>query len=97
MFTVQELATAAELGQSMPIILWNNDGLGQIRDDMRRAGIPAIGVDTRNPDFMLLAEAFGCEGVRPGSLGALEAAVARALTTRRPTLIEVRQDADWLG
>jgi 5-guanidino-2-oxopentanoate decarboxylase len=96
MFTVQELATAVELEQSMPIVIWNNDGLGQIRDDMKRLGIPAIGVDSLNPDFMRLAEAFGCQGLRPDSPEAFEAAVTRAFTTPVPTLIEVHQDADWL-
>jgi thiamine pyrophosphate-dependent acetolactate synthase large subunit-like protein len=97
LFTVQELATAVELEQPIPIILWNNDGFGQIRDDMKRTGIPAIGVDLLNPDFKLLAEAFGCEGLRPDSLKELDGAVSHALTVSRPTLIEVREDADWLS
>jgi thiamine pyrophosphate-dependent acetolactate synthase large subunit-like protein len=34
MFTLPELAVAVELGLRLPILLWNNDALGQIRDDM---------------------------------------------------------------
>ena len=96
MFTVQELAAAFELRQSLPIILWNNDGLGQIRDDMKALDIPPTGVDSLNPDFVLLAKAFGCEGLRPDSLEAVEAALAQALDSPLPTLIEVHQDAEWL-
>ena len=96
MFTVGELAAAAELRQSLPIIIWNNDGYAQIRDGMTRRGIPPVGVNSQNPDFQLLARAFGCEGVRPGSLDDVTASVERALRTPRPTLIEVHQGAEWL-
>ena len=96
MFTVGELAAAAELRQSLPIIIWNNDGYAQIRDGMTRRGIPPVGVDSLNPDFQLLARAFGCEGIRPGSLDEVSACVESALTTPRPTVIEVHQGATWL-
>ena len=96
MFTLQELAVAAELGQALPILLWNNDALGQIRDDMDARDIPRIGVEPRNPDFMMLARSFGCEAVRPDSLDAVADAMTRALKAPCPTLIEVKQDAGWL-
>ncbi len=97
MFTLQELATAVEQRLSLPIVLWNNDGLRQIRDDMDAREIPRIGVEQLNPDFAALARSFGCAAARPDSLEAFKAAVVQALETPGPTLIEVRQDADWLG
>ena len=97
LFTVQELATAAELGLPLVIILWNNDGLGQIRDDMISKGIPEVGVNPRNPDYQQLARAFGCHAVRPDSLDGFAQAVAKALAAEVPTLIEVRQDAAYLA
>jgi thiamine pyrophosphate-dependent acetolactate synthase large subunit-like protein len=97
MFTVQELATAVELELSLPIIVWNNDGLGQIRDDMKIRDIPPIGVNSRNPDFVALARAFGCRGLRPDSPDMFEAAVAEALQAQVPTLIEVHEGAEWLS
>jgi thiamine pyrophosphate-dependent acetolactate synthase large subunit-like protein len=96
LFTVQELATAVELGLPLVIVLWNNDGLGQIRDDMISKGIPEVGVNPRNPDYLQLARAFGCHGVRPDSLDGIADAVAKALGADVPTLIEVRQDAAYL-
>src|SRR5882724_8207420 len=39
-FTVTELMTAVEAGLSLPIVVWNNSALGQIRDDMIAAQIP---------------------------------------------------------
>jgi len=96
LFTVQELATAAELGLPLVIVLWNNDGLGQIRDDMISKGIPEVGVNPRNPDYQQLARAFGCHAVRPDSLDGFADAVAKAASGDVPTLIEVRQDAAYL-
>ena len=90
LFTVQELATAVEENLSLPILVWNNDALGQIRDDMIAQGIAELGVMPRNPDFIALARAFGCRTAavrRPAELGP---AVAAALAAPGPTLIEIR-------
>jgi thiamine pyrophosphate-dependent acetolactate synthase large subunit-like protein len=97
LFTIQELATAAELRLPLVIVLWNNDGLGQIRDDMIAKGIPEVGVNPRNPDYQALARAFGCHAVRPDSLDAFAGAIGQALSADVPTLIEVRQDAPYLS
>ena len=43
----------------MVILMWNNDALGQIRDDMVSKGIQPNAVTLRNPDFQLLAKAYG--------------------------------------
>ena len=96
LFTASELGTGVELGLPIPIILWNNDGLGQIRDDMIELGIPQIGVNPKNPDYLKLAESFGCHATSPDSLESLEAAISAAFTADAPTLIEVRQDAPYL-
>jgi 5-guanidino-2-oxopentanoate decarboxylase len=88
-FTLQELGTAVEAGVCLPIVVWNNAALGQIRDDMIASGIAPIGVVARNPDFVALAEAWGARGCRVGSETALSAAVETALRYDGPTLIEV--------
>ena len=89
---------AARTTPSLPIaiVLWNNDGLGQIRDDMIARGLPEIGVSPRNPDYLKLAEAFGCRATRPVSLEAFQRALTDAFAADGPTLIEVRQDAPFL-
>jgi thiamine pyrophosphate-dependent acetolactate synthase large subunit-like protein len=58
--------------------------------------MPEVGVNPRNPDYQLLARAFGCHAVRPDSLEAFADAVSKAVGADRPTLIEVRQDAGYL-
>ncbi len=87
-FTSQELATAVELGLSLPIVLWNNHALGQIRDDMRHAGIALTGVIARNPDFQALARAYGAHALRSRGPEQLTAAIREAFERPTPTLLE---------
>jgi len=97
LFTVQELATAVELELPLPIVLWNNDGLGAIRAGMDDQDIPQIAVNPRNPDFIMLAKSFGCHTAQPNSLEVFQQVLKTAFTADAPTLIEVRQDAPYLG
>ena len=87
-FTLQELMTAVELDLTLPVVVWNNGALGQIRDDMRAAGIAPIGVVARNPDFVALAGACGAAGVRVHDAAALAEALRAALARPGPTLLE---------
>lgn len=88
-FTIMELMTAVEAGLSLPIVVWNNSALGQIRDDMVAAGIPQLGVIGQNPDFLALALACGAQGRRVHDPPALTDAIRTALIHAGPTLIEV--------
>ncbi len=96
LFTVQELATAAEHELPVIVLLWNNDALGQIRDDMQAKNIPPIGVKGRNPDFMALADAFGCDAIQPNSAEGLSKAIKDAMQASAPTIINIREDAEFL-
>ncbi|MFI4878856.1 MAG: 5-guanidino-2-oxopentanoate decarboxylase [Steroidobacterales bacterium] len=87
-FTLQELATAVELDLSVALVVWNNGALGQIRDDMRAAGIAPIGVVARNPDFVALAGAYDAGSARVHSAAALTDELRAALNRPGPTLIE---------
>ena len=96
MFTMPELVTAAELGLPLPIIIWENGGLKQIQDDMDIRGIARVGVEGINPDFVALARACHCHGVKPDSMAAFESAFAEALGADRPTIIVVQEGEEWL-
>ncbi len=91
-FTMPELMVAVELELPVIIILWNNDALGQIRDDMVDKGIGEVGVSQRNPDFRLLAQAYGVAYRQPHGGEELAGCIKQALTTSGPSLIEVRHD-----
>jgi acetolactate synthase-1/2/3 large subunit/5-guanidino-2-oxopentanoate decarboxylase len=90
-YTMQELPLAVELGLNIKILLWNNDALEQIRDDMVAAGISPTAVVQRNPDFSLLAQACGWEYGRVDSLEKLENSLARAFTHQGPYLLQVNE------
>jgi len=96
MFTVNELATAAEERLALPIVVWNNDALKAIADGMDERHIPRIGVEPKSPDFLRLAESLGCRATRAESAELLASSVREALAADRPTLIEVREDSAWL-
>jgi 5-guanidino-2-oxopentanoate decarboxylase len=93
-FTLQELMTAVELQLPLPVVVWNNGALAQIRDDMLAAGIEAVGVTGRNPDFPAFASACGARGLRVRGPDALTQGVRAALEARGPTLLEAR-DTDF--
>jgi len=96
-FTLQELGTAVENRLPLAILLWDNDSLAQIRDGMKARGIPTIGVNQFNPDFVALARAYGCHTAEPESLADLEASLTEAFAGDRPTLIRLREDSAFLG
>jgi 5-guanidino-2-oxopentanoate decarboxylase len=89
LFTVAELTTAAQLGIPLPVVVPNNGGYGEIRAQMRDAGIDPIGVDLRVPDLPRLGEAFGGAGLRVDDPSALGRALRDALERPGPTVIEV--------
>ncbi len=90
LFTLQELATARDLGLGLPIIVWNNDGYGEISDSMLRVGIEPIGTAASPHDLVAIARGFGCEAASTRSMDEASSLITAALDRDRPTLIEVR-------
>lgn len=96
MFTVNELATAVEEKLSIPVIIWHNHSYAMIRDGMVKRGIPEIGVNPKPPDFILLAEAFGCPGIKVDDEAGFRQALKHALEHPGPSLIVVEENDNWL-
>ena len=96
MFTMPELVTAAELSLSLPVVICENGGLKQIQDAMDSRGIPRVGVEGINPDFVALAKACHCHGTAPGDETEFRDAFCKALAADRPTVIAVREGEGWL-
>ncbi|MDT2040692.1 MAG: thiamine pyrophosphate-dependent enzyme, partial [Planktomarina sp.] len=91
-YTVQELGTAVELRQPLPIILWDNGKLKEIEDSMRRAQIAPNAVIAKNPDFVKLAMAYGANATSPETLEEMQRVVIDAFTADGPTLIYITPD-----
>lgn len=93
MFSVAELATAAELRLPLPVVVVDNSGYGEIRNEMAERSDPVHAVTFAAPDFAALGIALGCRGVHldgGATLPAeLAAAITQALAADRPTVIHV--------
>jgi len=90
MFAVQELATATQYGIALITLLFNNAAYGNVLRDQKTAfANRLIGSVLDNPDFMLLAKAFGIEGHRVTSPAALARVLAKTIKTSKPVLIEI--------
>jgi thiamine pyrophosphate-dependent acetolactate synthase large subunit-like protein len=89
MFTVGELAAAAQARVAFPVVVVDNGGYGEIRHEMTERGDAPLGVDFDSPDFAALGRALGCHGVLAESRAALDDALERAFAADRPTVIHV--------
>lgn len=92
MFTIQELVTATELRLPLPIVVVNNGGYAEIREQMVDRGIVPQAVDLYQPDLPAMARAIGAYGVQAESAAVLGQLAAAALTADRPTLIQLTID-----
>ena len=96
-FTLPELAAAVEANAPIIILLWNNHGYGEIKRYMQNRSIALIGVDIFTPDFLAIATGFGCEATRATSFDHLRELLGKAARAKRPTVIEVLEDAPFLN
>ena len=81
---------AEELSVPLIVIMWNNEALQQIADDMSDAGITKVGVVQKNPDFQALAKAYRWNAAHTATLEALTQEIKAALAADGPSFIEVR-------
>lgn len=91
---LQELATLVQYRIPIVIVILNNQGHGMVRQwqDLFH-GKRRYGVKLQNPDFVLLASAYGIPGYTVNSLDAFEEAFREAYRgTEGPSLIEVVVD-----
>lgn len=90
MMTGQELATAVQYGANVIVLLVNNGMFGTIRMHQERE-YPArvYGTALRNPDFVKLAQAYGCHGERVTETAQFPEALARAMAADAPALIDL--------
>ena len=95
-FTLPELASAVEAKAPVVVLLWNNGGFKEIRRCMRAREITPIGTQTYTPDFLAIAKGFGCKAERATGFEHLHELLQAADQAEVPTLIEIRENADFL-
>ena len=91
----QELATAAQYGGDLLVILVDNGAYGTIRMHQERDYPRHVsGSELANPDFAALARAYGYAGVRITRTAEFEPELIAALERSQGTLIEVMLDPE---
>ena len=86
LFACGELATVAQQGLPLTIVIVDDGGYGMLRYDQRHAGKPTFGVDLARPDFAALGESFGIPSVHVPDFGKDFAA---AVNSEPPNLVVV--------
>jgi thiamine pyrophosphate-dependent acetolactate synthase large subunit-like protein len=89
MFTIAELATAAELRLPLPVVVSLNGGYGEIRREMRERDMAPLAVDLPPVDLPAIAAAMGGHGVALPDAGGLPEALEAAWERPGPTLLTV--------
>ena len=93
MMCAGELATAAELGCRLTVVVFNDSSLAMIGVKQRQRKFAAAGVDYgRSTDFAAVAKGFGCRGYRVEKGGELGPALDEAMRGTGPALVDVVVD-----
>ncbi len=98
--TSNAVATAVEYGIPATWVVWNNYGYVSIRDLQKGAfGKETTTMFSReatgepfSPDYAMLARACGAEGIRVTAPSELDDALATAIRSDRPTVVDVTVD-----
>ena len=86
LFACGELATVAQQGLPLTIVIVDDGGYGMLRYDQQHAGKPTFGVDLGRPDFAALGESFGIPSVHVPDFGKDFAA---AINSEPPNIVVV--------
>jgi acetolactate synthase-1/2/3 large subunit len=87
LMTAHELETAVRAGTSFVALIFEDLGYGVIKwKQLKRYGRPAF-VNFSNPDFVALAESFGCKGYRVSVAGELLRILDEAFRQRVPAVV----------
>ncbi len=92
----QELATCYEEGLPVKNVIINNGGHGMVRQWQRiiyKERFCAIDLGT-SPDFVKLAEAYGCTGIRATKPSEVVPALEKMIATPGPVVLDVRVNKD---
>lgn len=93
--TEQELGTIMEYGVGVKIVILNNNYLGNVRQwqklffNARYSQTPLL-----NPDFIMLAQAYGIKGENVDNRETLDEAIKRFTATDEPYILNVNIDPE---
>jgi acetolactate synthase-1/2/3 large subunit len=88
--TMQEMSTAVQYNLPIKIFILNNRYLGMVRQwqQLLHGGRYSHSYSETLPDFVKLADAFGCVGIRATHPDELDAAINKMIDVKRPVLFD---------
>jgi acetolactate synthase I/II/III large subunit len=92
LMNVQELETARRLDLAIVNVIFRDGGYNLIQWKQQTRLGRESGVEFGNPDFVMLAQAFGAKGYRVESARDLAPALREALASPGPTIVDVPVD-----
>lgn len=89
--TIEELGTVMQEGTGVKVVILNNNWLGNVRQWQELFfGGRYSATRMLNPDYMLIAKAYGIDAEVVAERGDLDAAVRRMFADDRPYILDVR-------
>ena len=92
--TMQEMSTAVQYNLPIKIFILNNEYMGMVRQwqQLLHGGRYSHSYSEALPDFVKLAEAFGCVGFRAETPDELDDKIRAMIDVKRPVLFDCRVD-----
>ncbi len=92
--TMQEMSCAMQYDLPIKIFILNNEYMGMVRQwqELLHGGRYSHSYSEALPDFVKMAEAFGCLGLRAQTPAELDGKILEMIDTKRPVLFDCRVD-----
>ena len=92
--TMQEMSTAMQYDLPIKIFILNNEYMGMVRQwqEILHGGRYSHSYSEALPDFVKMAEAFGCVGLRADKPSELDDKIKEMIGVKKPVLFDVRVD-----
>ncbi|MFQ5716522.1 MAG: thiamine pyrophosphate-dependent enzyme, partial [Nitrospinales bacterium] len=92
LMNIQDLETAARLGIHNVLMIWEDREYGLIKWKQQNKFGDHTDLTFNNPDFVKLAEAFGCWGKRVESSASLKPCLEEAFDAGKPAILTLDID-----
>ncbi len=94
LMNIQELGTAAQFRLPVKVFILNNEYMGMVRQwqELQFGGRYSQSYSESLPDFVKLAEAFGCVGLRATKVSELDDVIREMISIDRPVMVDVAVD-----
>ena len=94
LMNIQELSTAVQYRLPVKIFILNNEYMGMVRQwqELLHGGRYSESYSEALPDFVKLAEAYGCKGIRCSDPADLDRAIMEMIDSPLPVVFDCRVD-----